>query len=136
MRRLTGHDEGEINRILSRKDEILPSSGFAPSVMDAVRREAAAPPPIPFPWKRALPGLVAGGLVLAMVFVTVVAATVQLIRSATSEHFSISLQRWLTSVLGLGLQQNLLSAASWTVLALLVTFVSVKLSMRLASRGA
>ncbi len=136
MRRLTGHDEGEINRILSREDEILPSSGFAVSVMDAVRREAAAPPPIPFPWKRALPGLVVGGFVLAMVFVTVVAATVQLIRSAASEHFSISLPRWLTPILGLGLQWNLASAASWTVLALLVTFVSVKLSMRLASRGA
>lgn len=138
MRRLTGHDEGEINRILSREDEILPSSGFAVSVMDAVRREAAAPPPIPFPWKRALPGLVVGGLVLALVFATVVAATVQLIRSATSEHFSISLSlaRWLTPILRLGLRQNLASAASWTVLALLVTFVSVKLSMRLASRGA
>ena len=136
MRRLTGHDEGEITRILSREDEILPSSGFAVSVMDAVRREAAAPPPIPFPWKRALPGLVVGGFVLAMVFVTVVAATVQLVRSATSGHFSISLPRWLTPILGLGLQRNLEIAAGWTVLALLVTFVSVKLSMRLASRRA
>ena len=43
MRHLTKHDEDEINRILSREDEILPSSGFAVSVMDAVRREAAAP---------------------------------------------------------------------------------------------
>ncbi|HLM80207.1 MAG TPA: hypothetical protein VK302_06190 [Terriglobales bacterium] len=134
MRRLTGHDEGEINRILSREDEILPSSGFAVSVMDAVRREAAAPPPIPFPWKRALPGLVVGGFVLAMVFVTVVAVSVQLIRSATSGHFSISLPPWLTPILGL--QRNLEIAAGWTVLALLVTFVSVKLSMRLGSRRA
>jgi len=136
MRRLIRHDEDEVNRILSREDEILPSSGFAVSVMDAVRREAAAPPPIPFPWKRALPGLVVGGFVLAMVFVTVVAATVQLIRSATSGHFSMSLPRLLTPILGLGLQENLASAAGWTVLALLVTFVSVRLSMRLASRGA
>ncbi len=63
--RLMGNDEGEINRILSREDEILPSSGFTVSVMDAVRREAAAPPPIPFPWKRALPGLVAAGFAQA-----------------------------------------------------------------------
>ena len=42
--RLSGDDAGEIDRILSREDEILPSSGFAVSVMDAVRREAAAPP--------------------------------------------------------------------------------------------
>ena len=45
----------EFDRIMS-EEEILPSSGFAVSVMEAVRREAAAPPPIPFPWKRALPG--------------------------------------------------------------------------------
>jgi len=31
--------------------------GFLASVMDRVREEAAAPPPIPFPWKRALPGM-------------------------------------------------------------------------------
>jgi len=138
MRRLTEQDEGEINRILSREDEILPSSGFAVSVMDAVRREAAAPPPIPFPWKRALPGLVAGGFVLAMVFVTVVAAIVQLIRASTSTtaQFSMSLPSLLKPILGLGLQRNLTIAANWTVLALLVTLVSVKLSMRLASRRA
>ncbi len=138
MRRSTGHDEGEINRILSREDEILPSSGFAVSVMEAVRREAAAPPPIPFPWKRALPGLVVGGLALALVFVTVVVAIVQLIRASTSTsaQFFISPPSVLTPIFGLGLQRNLAIAASWTVLALLVTFVSVKLSMRLASRRA
>jgi hypothetical protein len=47
----------EFDRIMS-EEEILPSSGFAASVMEVVRREAAAPPPIPFPWKRALPGAV------------------------------------------------------------------------------
>ena len=39
----------EFDRIMS-EEEILPSSGFAASVMEAVRREAVAPPPIPFPW--------------------------------------------------------------------------------------
>ena len=45
--------------------------------MDAVRREAAAPPPIPFPWKRALPGLVVAGFALALVLVAVVVAIAQ-----------------------------------------------------------
>ena len=54
MERLT--DNGEIDRILSREDEILPSSGFVVSVMEAVRREAAAPPPIPFPGNALYPG--------------------------------------------------------------------------------
>ena len=136
MRRLTGQDEGEIDRILSREEEILPSSGFAASVMGAVRREAAAPPPLPFPWKRALPGLVVGGFVLVLVFVGVVVAIAQLIRASANTHFSMSLPSVLTPVFGLGLQRNLEIAASWTVLALLVAFVSVKLSMGLVSRRA
>lgn len=63
--------DNELDRILSH-GEILPSSGFTASVMDAVRREAAAPPPIPFPWKRALPGLIAAGVALALLIVSVV----------------------------------------------------------------
>jgi hypothetical protein len=44
--------------LLADHDQILPSSGFADAVMTAVRADAAAPAPIPFPWKRAVPGLV------------------------------------------------------------------------------
>lgn len=131
MKPLIGHEEDEMNRILSRKDEILPSSGFAVSVMDAVRREAAAPPPIPFPWKRALPGLVAGGFALVLALVAGVMVLLQLGRATTTPQLSTSLPSLLTPILGL--QRNLGGAASWTVLALLVTLVSVKLSMRLAS---
>lgn len=43
-------------------DALIPSSGFAASVLDsiaAITAQAAAPAPIPFPWKRALPGLAA-----------------------------------------------------------------------------
>ena len=52
-----------IDGILGAEEELVPSSGFLASVMDRVREEAAAPPPIPFPWKRALPGFaVAAGV--------------------------------------------------------------------------
>lgn len=124
----------EIDRILSRKykDEILPSSGFAASVMDAVRREASAPPPIPFPWRRALPGLIVGALALALLLVAGVFALLQL-RSASSA-VSLTVPPILTSALQpSSLQQNLGSAAAWTLLSLLLAFVSVKLSLRLAS---
>ncbi|HXR40660.1 MAG TPA: hypothetical protein VN776_16270 [Terracidiphilus sp.] len=47
-----------IDEILFSEEEILPSSGFLAAVMERVEREASAPPPIPFPWKRALPGFV------------------------------------------------------------------------------
>ena len=40
MRPLIKYEDSEIDRLLSRNDEILPSSGFTVSVMDAVRREA------------------------------------------------------------------------------------------------
>jgi hypothetical protein len=40
-------------------DHLIPSSGFAHSVMDAVHQQATAPPPIPFPWKRLLPAAIA-----------------------------------------------------------------------------
>ncbi|MBZ5613748.1 MAG: hypothetical protein LAO23_07050 [Acidobacteriia bacterium] len=122
------HDE--IDRILSREDEILPSSGFAVSVMDAVRREAAAPPPIPFPWKRAIPGLVAAGVVLVLVLVGGVVAVGRL-EKATSPDLSLALASLSSSIFGL--QRNLGSATIWTALALVASWVSVKLSMRLAS---
>jgi hypothetical protein len=119
----------EIDRILSREDEILPSSGFAVSVMDAVRREAAVPAPIPFPWKRALPGLIAGGVALALVLVAGIVAIVQLGRASTTAPFSTSLPFGMPPIFHGGME----SAAVWTAMALLVTLVSVKLSMRLAS---
>ena len=47
-----------LDRILAGEEELKPSSGFAESVMAQVMEESAAPPPIPFPWKRMLPGFV------------------------------------------------------------------------------
>jgi hypothetical protein len=46
-----------LDRILAGDEELIPTSGFLGSVMDRVREEASAPPPIPFPWKRAIPGI-------------------------------------------------------------------------------
>lgn len=131
MKRAIGRlaEDEEIDHMLSHEDEILPSSGFAASVMDVVRREAAAPPPIPFPWKRALPGLAVGGLVLVFALVAGVAAMVQLAMTSTIHQVSASSTFTLTPIF----QGGLGAAASWTVLALVIAFVSVKLSMRLAS---
>ncbi len=47
-----------IEAILLDEQELIPSSGFLAATMERVREEAAAPKPIPFPWLRALPGLV------------------------------------------------------------------------------
>jgi hypothetical protein len=65
--------DDELDRILG-EEEIVPSAGFVASVMDAVYREAAAPSPLPFPWKQALPGLLGiivtlSGLIYAIVWI-------------------------------------------------------------------
>jgi hypothetical protein len=54
-----GDMDDDLDRILQEQDLLLPTSGFAGSVMDAIQQQAAAPPPIPFPWKWALPGIAA-----------------------------------------------------------------------------
>jgi hypothetical protein len=139
MGQLVRHDENEIERVLSREEGILPSSGFAASVMDAVRREAAAPPPIPFPWKRALPGLVVAALMLLLVLVAGVAAIAELAKAsaAASAQSSMSLPSVLTPIFepesGLALPRNVESAVLWAVLALLAAWVPVKLAMLFTS---
>jgi len=54
------HDE--IERALRAEPLLEPSAGFAASVMAAVRAEATTPPPLAFPWRRALPAIACAGL--------------------------------------------------------------------------
>jgi hypothetical protein len=115
------HDE--LDRILSVDEEIIPSSGFVASVMDSVRHDGGSPPPIPFPWKRALAGLCAAGL--AFVWVLVAGSTL-VIRGTLAQPLPARLQSMLTLILGVWK----IVGASWIVLALVLSFVSVKLSMR------
>jgi len=57
----------EIDRALARDAAgVRASPRFAAAVMTAVRRDAKAPPPIPFPWTRAAPGIAAVVLGLAL----------------------------------------------------------------------
>jgi hypothetical protein len=120
--------DAEIDPVLSGQDELLPSAGFVASVMDAVRREAAAPPPIPFPWKRALAGLALAVVALALLVVVGVFAVTQHGGASTAPQVA----RDLPWNLAQGLQEKIKAAALWTALALLGTLVTVKLSMRLA----
>jgi hypothetical protein len=124
---MMSHDE--IDRILSRDEEILPSSGFAASVMDAVRREAAVLPPIPFPWRRALPLFAAAVVALVLVVVVLVMGIPQLGREGAS---SPSAGEWMPTLLPF-VNAAAISAAGWVLLALALSFASVALSLRLAS---
>ena len=46
--------ETEIGHILATEEELMPSSGFAASVMERVRQESALPAPPPFPWMKVI----------------------------------------------------------------------------------
>jgi hypothetical protein len=109
--------DDELDRALANEQEILPSSGFASGVMEAVQREASAPPPIPFPWKRALPGIVAGAIAVAFVLGATVAALVggggARPMTLPAEEMSI-----VHAVRDMG--------AGWIALALVVSFACVK----------
>jgi hypothetical protein len=60
-------DAMELSRtesILASEEPIVPSSGFLVAVMERVKEESAMPAPIPFPWKRALPGSLVAAAIL------------------------------------------------------------------------
>lgn len=116
----------DLDRLLSNEEEVLPSSGFVLSVMDAVQREAAAPPPIPFPWKRALPGFCAAGLALVSV---VVASILLLNHGAAAQPLP---PEWLSAFASL-IGASKTFGANWIALALLLSLTSMKLSMHFAS---
>jgi hypothetical protein len=119
--------DDDLDCILS--DEILPSSGFAASVMEAVRREAATPRPIPFPWKRALPGLVVAIFAFVSVFV---AGAVQLVQVITTPSLPETSPVAPFAVF----QLSRFVGVEWIVLVLLLTLSSVLFSMRLAGAKA
>lgn len=114
------HDD--LDRVLSEEEGILPSSGFTASVMDAVRREVLTPPPIAFPWRRALPGM-------AVAVLGLIAALTELGRGAAVPPLPVAQPSRLVPIV-----EAIMSAGTgWIVLALLLTLASVTLSMRLAS---
>jgi hypothetical protein len=124
-----GTNDDQIDRILSREDQILPSAGFTASVMAAVRLEASTPAPIPFPWKRAWPVLALASAAIVVVLIATVVIAVRLAAAPVSlvsmDGISILAQRpaWMSN-----------AAIAWITGSLVLAFVSVKFSMRLAAR--
>ncbi|MGA3264135.1 MAG: hypothetical protein ABSC47_08840 [Terracidiphilus sp.] len=117
-------DQNRIEAILAAEEELIPSSGFLASVMETVQEEARTPPPIPFPWKRAVPGI----LLVTGVFGWV---GFELLRLGLPALGSISLPPpHLTAAIEQPLEQ-----AGWVALALGVSLLSWLLSRRLAGRS-
>jgi len=116
--------DDDLDQILSGEQDIVPSSGFVPSVMEVVRREAETPPAIPFPWKRALPGLAAWALVLVSLVIAVLSW-----RGTEAGDSSVSA---VSSELMAIVEAASAAGAVWIALALVLSFASVRLSMHLA----
>lgn len=121
--------DADLDRALaSGSDTLLPSSGFADCVMTAVFHEASAPAPIPFPWKRALPGL--AGILAAAVLL--VAAMVSVARSFSASALAAPVVSadWHTWIVA-----HHASGPLWIAVSLAIPFVCLFLCRRLiASR--
>jgi hypothetical protein len=110
-----------LDRILGSEEELAPSSGFLASVMERVREEAAAPPPIPFPWKRAVPGMVLAVGVLGW-------SGVELLRRGLPALQQVAMLRPQVIVT---LTQPM-EQAGWVALALGISLLSLLLARRVA----
>jgi len=109
----------ELDRILAGEEPVTPSVGFVTSVMAAVRREAEAPPPIPFPWRR---------LVTGLTVCVVLAVGVTLLYVFSGRPILASTVPW-TPQFG---DSVLRGASIRALLALLTSLITVRWSLRLA----
>ncbi len=110
-----------IDRILSADEQLVPSSGFLSAVMERVHEEAAAPPPIPFPWKRMLPGFALAAGVFGWGAFEFFRYLPQALRqlSFAAPHLSATATRDLTQ-------------AGWVALACVLSLLSWLFAQRLA----
>jgi hypothetical protein len=115
--------EHELDQILSEERDVVPSTKFTKSVMDAVRLEAAAPPPLAFPWIRALPGFAAGIFASMWIFIE----GFRLYEPQKTTTFVPA--SWIERLTPL-IAKAEASGVGWILLALAVTAVCVELTWR------
>jgi hypothetical protein len=118
----------ELDHILAEQPDLYPSPNFTAAVMQAVRKDAATPAPIPFPWLIVIPGLLAWGLTLATVIL--IAFYDPAVPATSTGRLAFDLS---------GVWQELAAAAAWVTrpevvwiaVALLLTLVCVQIPLRL-----
>ena len=89
----------EIDRILGSEELIVPASGFAALVMEAIRTEAGASAPIEFPWKKALPGIVVAGVAVAAVLALAILVIARPGWGVAGSGLSVSQSAWVSEAL-------------------------------------
>jgi hypothetical protein len=118
----TYHDA--IDPILAAEEQLIPSSGFLAATMERVCDEAACPERIPFPWLRALPGIVLAVAVLGWCGFELAGMCL-----ANAQEISIT-QVHLTAAAGRALEP-----AGWVAVALVASMLSWLFARRLAGRS-
>ncbi len=109
----------DLDRILAGESGIEPSSGFAETVMDAVRAEAARPAPIPFPWRRLLPGLALSCVLLVVAAILATRAGAPMLRLPPIDPEAIA-------------RAAVASGIPWALAALAGSWLIVRLALRRA----
>ena len=115
-------DSDMIERILASEEVLVPSSGFASAVMERVHKESTAPRPIPFPWKRAIPGMALAAGVFGW-------GAFEMMRHAPAMAISLAPLR-LSAAVTSGLEST-----GWVVLALAASMLAWRFSVRLIGRA-
>lgn len=112
----------DIDDILTNENLISPSRDFLASVMRAVRRQAASLPPLKFPWRRALPGILA-------MFVAIIRAIWDLVGFLSEPDVVAGFKEQLHQFADLAAQFGV----QWIVLAVVISVLSLMLSISLVS---
>jgi hypothetical protein len=117
-------DPGGIDPILADEEELIPSSGFLAATMERVREEAACPKPIPFPWLRALPGIIVAVVALGWCGIALARVILSSLRETS-----------LTQVHLTPATRSVLEPAGWVAAALTASMLSWLFARRLAGRS-
>ena len=112
--------DDDIESMLADEDVVLPSSGFEVSVMEAVHQESVKPPHLAFPWRRALPGMVA----LLAAFGVATWSWIGALGNATPNTL---LDKQIRELIAVGTR----SEVQWAAIAIVATILSVFFSLRL-----
>jgi hypothetical protein len=112
----------ELDRLFAKEDDVVASSGFTQAVMDAVRAAEAAPPPIPFPWTRALLSLGA----LAVTLVISAMGISRLAGRAAADGWSFA----VPPVVHATIRSATTPEFIWTIAALVLAMASIAGAMR------
>jgi hypothetical protein len=115
--------------LAGNSEQLAPSSGFAVSVMESIETQAAEPPPIAFPWLRALPGLFALLCCLVVLVVALLRMSAGSSFAGTALDSSGQFANSMSHIMTAGEM-----TFSWIAVAALLSITAVAASFRLTGR--